>query len=848
MRVIDDLLADIRYAVRGLRRSPAFMLAAVVSLALGIGANTAIFSLLDAVLLRSLPVRHPEQLVVFAIRTPARDPMYSLSFNLLETFRAETRTLSAVAAHARARFDVQSGAGPGSTVTGELVSGNYFTLLGVPAAIGRTILPEDDGAPGTGAVAVLSYGFWQRRFGGDSRIVNSTIRLNGQPFTVVGVSAPEFFGTHLGEAPEVRVPLSMQLQVSTDVDVSWIQGPGADTFWLELIGRRSSNVTEPQARADIDAIFQRQVPSMIAKMGPKAGMLGKPRMELEPGNQGLSELRRRFSRPLAVLMAVVALVLLISCANVANLLLARSAARRREIAIRVSLGAARGRLIRQSLTESVLLALMGGAVGLLFAKWAGSTIAALLAGAGLQAPAAPLDPRVLGFTAAASLVTGLVFGVAPAILATQIDPQVALAGGGRHTAGPRLRHGVGRWLVAAQVAISLVLLVGAGLFVRTLVNLHALDLGLDREHVLTVRLEPRGSNQKRPHFDRLHRLYSDLADNVAAIPGVRSASLSGVTPLGSENPLSPTITVPGYVPRPDEDLHIRMVQIFPGYFATLGVPLVAGREFSPADNVPDAPRRAIINETMAHRFFGGASAVGRTFTDGSGFSITQKSGGVRTVTPNGFEIIGVARDVRDRGPRDEVPPTAYGTFAHVATGRGQMTLLVRTTGDPHLVASAVRTYVAALDPGTPTFDVETVAERVDASIAGERMVALLAALFGGLAVLLACVGLYGVMAYAVARRGAEFGIRMALGADAGRVRRLVLGESLALVAAGGVAGLLISAAGVTLLKRMLFGLEPWDPISFAAAGGILVTAACLASYLPARHASRVDPMIALRQD
>jgi putative ABC transport system permease protein len=342
-------------------------------------------------------------------------------------------------------------------------------------------------------------------------------------------------------------------------------------------------------------------------------------------------------------------------------------------------------------------------------------------------------------------------------------------------------------------------------------------------------------------------LYSDLAGNVAAIPGVRSASLSGVTPLGSENPLKPTITVPGYTPGRDEDMGVRMIQIYPGYFATLGIPVIAGREFVAADNELSSRKLAVINETMARRFFGDAHAVGRLFSDGTSFNVTQ-SGGVRTVTPNQTEVVGVVKDVRDRGPREDVRPTTYGTFAQVPTGRGQMTLLVRTTGNPYAVASAVRRFVAAVDPGTPTFDVETVAERVDASIAGERMVALLAGVFGALAVLLACVGLYGVMAYAVARRGGEFGIRMALGADPGRVRRLVLGESLALVAAGAAAGLLLSAAGATLLKRMLFGLDPWDPISFTAAGAILAGTACLASYLPARHASRVDPIVALRQE
>lgn len=437
--------------------------------------------------------------------------------------------------------------------------------------------------------------------------------------------------------------------------------------------------------------------------------------------------------------------------------------------------------------------------------------------------------------------------MAPAIRATRIDPHTALAAGGRQSTGPRLRVGLGRWLVGAQVATSLVLLVGAGLFVRTLMNLKELELGFDREHVLTIRVEPRGSNQKRPNFDRLHRLYSDLQAKVQTIPGVRSASLSGVTPLGSETPLRPTITVPGYVPGPGEDMGVRLMQIFPGYFSALGVPVIAGREFLPADNVMDAPRRAIINETMAKRFFPGVSPLGRTFADGSGLKISQQ-GGVRTVTPNSYEIVGIVRDARDRGPRDDVPPTAYGTFAQVATGRGQMTLLVRTTSDPHAVAGAVRQLVAALDPGTPTFDVETVAERVDAAIAGERLVALLAGAFGALALVLACVGLYGLMAYAVARRGAEFGIRMALGAGAGQVRRLVLGESLALVGAGGLVGLMISAGGARLLERMLFGLQPLDPISFAAAGAILVVTAGLAAYLPAQQASRVDPIVALRQE
>jgi len=839
LRFLDESRADVTYGLRWLRRSPGFASAAVLSLALGIGANAAIFNLLNAVLLRSLPVQRPEQLVVFSAVEAGRNPAHAFSHRTFQTLRQQSRAFSDIAASARFRINVEIDGHVQPAAAGQMASANYYALLGVPAALGRTLVPDDDAQPGGSPVAVLSYTYWRRQFGGESGAVGRTIRLNGLPFTIVGVSAPEFFGTHVGDALDITVPLTMQPQVSADFGTSLISGTGADDFWLELIGRLRPAVNEIAAQAEANGIFQQILPEMLRKMGPKAKLLGHPRLELEPGSRGLSELRRRFSRPLLVLMAVVALVLLISCANVANLLLARAASRRREIAVRVSLGAGRARLIRQLLTESLLLALAGGAVGLLIAMWSSQTLAALLVDGNTRALGATLDANVLGFTLGVSILTGLVFGIAPAFGTSHIDAFGALKESGHQLTSGGRRFGLRGALVAAQVAISVVLLVGAGLFVRTLMNLRHLDLGFDQDHVLALRLEPRGSNQKRQGGARLMQLYAGLVDRLQRVPGVRAAGLSGSTPLANENTLSIEVTIPGYAQQAGEDMHVRMMQVYPGYFAAMGIPLRAGRDVAAADNDPialtdpEAPRVAVINETAARQFFGTAgAALGRRFA----------------FKGMAFEIVGVAQDTRDSAVREDARPLAYATYAQTPTGRGQMTLLVRAAGDPQKLVLTIGQLAREIDPTMPLLEVQTLADRVDAATRQEQLVAFLSSLFGALALVLAAVGLYGVMAYTVARRQAEFGVRLALGASPAGLERLVLGESLTLVGVGLAIGVVAAGATAQTLSHLLFGLHPLDPVAFAVATAALLFVAMLAAYLPARQAASVDPVVALRSE
>src|SRR5262245_21819132 len=832
LHFLDDLRADVGYAARWLRRSPGFAVTTILSLALGIGANASIFNLINVVLLRDLPVRDPDRLVVVFTRNAGGEPARTLSFRLFQTLRRETRTLSDLFASAPLKMNVDTNP-PTPTATGQMVSGNYFVALGVAAAIGRTIGPEDDGAESAQAVATIGYGYWQRQFGGDPSVVGRVIRINGYPVTIVGVTPREFFGTHVGEAVDISVPLALQPLVNADFGGSLIAGVGADDNWLELIGRLSAGGSAAESRAELDAVYQQELPEILRKLGPKATIVGHPHIDLEPGSRGLSELRRRFSRPLIVLMAVVCLVLLIACANVANLLLARASCRRRKIAVRLSLGASRARLVRQLLTESVLLALAGGSVGLLLATSSTPWLAALLVNGSDGALTTYPDSKVLAFTAAVSVSTGFVFGLLPALGASRIETFAALKDHASSSTAMR-RFGLRGALVAAQVAISVVLLVGAGLLIRTLMNLRTVDLGFDEEHVLTLRLEPRGSNQKRPNEARLRRLYEGVVERVRALPGVRAVSLAGSTPLGNENALViRDIAVAGESRESGDNLQMRLLQIYPGYFSTLGIPLIAGRDLGPADNDGAAPLVAVINETMARRLFSTpAAAVGREFR----FPVNRQV----------FRIVGVAGDTRDRAVREGARPLAYATYAQTPTGRGQMTLLVRVGGNPRALAATVRQFAREIDPSMPLEEPQTLADRVDATMRQERMVALLSALFGALALTLASIGLYGVIAYAVSRRRAEFGLRLALGSSPAGLTRLVLAESLLLVGGGLAVGLVAAAAAARGLSYMLFGLAPLDPAAFLAASSILVLAASVAAYVPAHQAARVDPMVAMR--
>ncbi|MFN0110291.1 MAG: ADOP family duplicated permease [Blastocatellia bacterium] len=838
---LERLMQDLRFGVRMLRKHKGFTVIAVLLLALGIGANTALFSVVDAVLLRTLPVEAPERLVLLG-RNTGGTLTDNFTFGMYERLRDHDRTLAGLLAYYPLRLTVSIGEQPEPALNGQLVTGNYFAVLGVKAARGRTITPEDDRVLGAHPVCVISDGYWQRRFGRDANVIGKTIALSNHPFTIIGVTPPEFFGAEVGTTMDITVPLTMQEQVMPGIR-SFMSGGNNTPF--RLLGRLQADATMAQAQASLGLLYQQYRAdefnriSTSSKAKPANPKMLLERLQVASGSQGLSALRRQYSQALFVLMGAVALVLLIACANVAGLMLARAVTRRQEMAVRLALGASRWRLVRQLLTESILLAGLGGLLGLLFAWWGTRLLLPWLSQGEI-----PLhlsfkpDGRLLVFTAAAALLTGVLFGLAPAWLATRVELQTAL----KQDAGKRgARLGFGQGFVVAQVALSLLLLVGAGLFVRSLQKLQQVDTGFARENVVVLKLEPVGSDGKWKVLAQLTTLYGELLRRAQALPGVQAASLIGYSPMsrrewlamgGTPENMSP-IEVPDYTPSSDDEMRIHWTQVYPNSFAALGIPLVAGRDFSPQDN-QQSPRVAIINESMAHRFFGNQSSVGRSFNWGAGGSQ--------------IEIVGVAKDVKYRSFREQARPMFYTPFLQPGTSRGQMTLVVRATGDAMSLAAALQREARALDPAMPMFTAETLAAQMDASLAQERLVAMLSSVFGLLALLLACIGLYGVMAYDVTQRTHEIGIRVALGADAGRVVKLMLRETLWLVSIGVVCGLGAALAAARWVRSLLFGLEPHDPLTIGLAVMLLLIVAVIAGYVPARRAARIDPLTALRHD
>jgi predicted permease len=845
LSVVDSTLRDLRYALRMLRRSPGFAVVAALLLALGIGANTAIFSVVDAVLLKSLPVKDPERLVLLS-HTNSGEYSDRFSYSNYEQIRDHDQTLSGVLAYYPLRLTVIVDGWPEPALNGQLVTGSYYQVLGVNAMLGRTIAPEDDRAPGAHPVCVISHGYWQRRFGGDPGVVGKTIHLGGYPFTVIGVTPPEFFGTEVCSAMDISAPLMMQQQVT----------PGIRSFvnenWerFRLMGRLRPGMTMEQALASLGLLYQQYVDNKVvalySSLNDKAineadHYKANARLMVASGSQGLSDLRQQFSQPLSVLMCVVALVLGVACANLAGLLLARGVARRKEMAVLLAIGAGRLRLVRQLFTESLLLACLGSLLGLLLAWW-GTRLFLPLVSQG-EIPiylSLNLDFRMLGFTAGVVVLTSMLFGLAPAFVTTRVELQSALKQDSQAMGGRRALS-FGRVLVIAQVALSLLLLVGAGLFVRSLRNLQHVETGYARENVLVLKLEPVGSDDKGPQHTAF---YDELLRRVKALPGVRQASLIGYSPISrrewlvmgqnpeeSKNPMY----VEGYTPRLDEDMTINHMQVYPHSFATLGIPLLAGRDFGPQDT-RQSPLVAVISESMARRFFGAENPIGRRF------------GIAYPVRCCPMEIIGVVKDAKYISLRQESRPMFYRPFAQANTSMGQMTLVVRTAGDTAPIAAAVQREARALDPGMPRFEVEPLAAQLDASLTQERLVATLASVFGLLALLLACIGLYGVMAYDVARRTHEIGIRMALGASARRVVQLVLRETLWLVGIGIVIGLGATWAATRWVASLLFGLQPHDPLTIGLAVLVLLAVAAVAGYLPARRATRVDPLVALKYE
>jgi predicted permease len=815
---LERLRADLSYALRTIRRSPGLTVVGVLSLALGIGANTAIFSLFDAVLVKSLPVREPDRLVY--LRGAGGDA--ELPYPVYSRLRDRTQTLEGLVASSsgveRAEAGVDGGAAESANV--QLVSGNYFSVLGVTAAVGRLLKPEDDLTPGANPVAVVSHGYWSRRMGGDPAVVGRSLRLNGLPFTIVGIAPAEFFGTTVGYSPDIWTPIMMMQAITHDAHAL----DSSNVWWLNLVGRLRPGVRMEQAAAETVVLY-RQIDGELHPGQDRKGPSGHP-IELVPAAKGLDALRTKFSKPLQVLMVVVALVLSIACANLANLLLSRAAARRPELALRLALGASRARLVRQLLTESLLLAGAGGVCGLAFAQW-GSGL--LLRIASNRPDPIPLhlapDFRTLAFTVAISLATGLLFGIAPAWRASRLDPGPTLK-----TASTGLTAGspLGKSLIAAQAGISLLLLMGAGLFVSSLHALRSVDTGFRREHLLLMDVDARWAGYQGAALKNLARRVFDAMNGA---PGVRAASFAECGMFmgcGSDNGIS----LPGVTPPPGKKMNFRYDSVGPGYFETMGIPLSMGRTFTLQDD-GSAPKVAVVSESFARRFFPDRSPLGRHFGAGRNQNFDT-------------EIVGVVKDVKLDSVKEAPRATFFLPFLQTNASFG--VLEIRTSGEPLTAASLIRQRVREIDPAIRVNLVASMEQRIDASIARERLLATLSGFFGVLALLLVSIGLYGVISYNVTRRTHELGIRISLGASRGKIVWMVLRDCLAMSAAGVAIGLPLCWWLSRLVASLLFGVTPHNPAILSAAAGALIAVAALAGYRPARRASRVDPMVALRYE
>jgi predicted permease len=831
VRLIESIAADIRYAIRLIAKSPAFACVVVCSLAIGIGANTAIFSLMNAVLWRALPIDDPKGL--YFIGTRYEDgTVYGFTYRRYRLIADQSTTFNGIAAYASARLNVSIDGSVEPTSEGQMVTGDYFRLLGVKPAMGRTLGPEDDRVPNGHPVAMISHGYWARRFASDSGIVGRTVRLCGTPFTIVGVTPPEFFGVEVGKAPDFFAPVMMQPTLMPASE-NFLANPFLLAGWLRPMVRLRAGMPAAQLEPQLDSGLKANL-DIDSKEPPPS----RWKLVLTPAANGISDLRRQFSQPLAVLMAMVSALLLMACANTASMLLARAASRAPEFAMRLALGVGRARLIQQVLIESLLLAVCGGWLGLVLARQATRLLVTYISSGGTPiALNVEPDLRVLAFTAATSIIAGLVFGLIPALrssrtsLSLDLRGLAAMGGEGQRALRP------GKVLVVLQVALSVVLLAAASLFVRSLQKLSARDAGFDRESVLTIRVEPRGSNQRGiPGTEpRLDQTYRALLDRVRTIPGVRAASLARFTPTSPIDFSSDIRLASG------RRLEVDKQMIYPGYFDTMRMPIIAGRDFGPADLYVNSAYVAVVNETFARQALQSANPVGETFRQSAG-----RRGDVQ------YQIIGVVKDSRYTNFRGEPPPVVFQTFLQTNTGRGQMVLHVRIAGPSAAIVRLLREEVQRIDLALPLFEVRSLADEMDAAMVRERVMATLAGFFGAVALALACVGLYGLFSFAVIRRTREVGIRMALGASRGSVVAMVLHEVAALLAAGIAIGLpaafAVAHLAASQIAGLLFGLTATDPVSLGTAIAGLAAVAGLAGFLPARRASLVDPVIALRNE
>ena len=821
---LDTLIGDVRYALRALRAAPAFATVAILSLALGIGANTAVFSVINALVLRSLPVNHPEELVA-VVR--GQDGMIFTN-PLWEAIRDRQDMFSGIFATGMTSFNLTAG-GEARRVDASTVSGDYFATLGVRAVAGRLIARRDDyrGCPG---VAVLSEGFWSSHYSADPGVIGKPILIDGHPFDIIGISDGRFAGVSVGQRPQIFVPICTEKIIrgansQLDERSSW---------YLEIVGRPKPGLTHAQIEARFATLAPDIIEATIPPHWPTESLqyYRSAKFRVESAARGFSFVRDMYAKALYVLMAIVALVLLIACANVANLLLARATVRRREMAVRVALGAGRGRLARQLITESLLLSTIGAVLGIAFAVW-GSRLLVRLLSRGESDVALDLgaDPRILLFTIGVATLTGLLFGLVPAWRAGRVDPQAAMKAQGRGVAEGHSRFAMGKALVIAQVALSLVLIMGAGLLIGSWRKLATLDPGFRSEGVLLV--DTNIQNTNTPPEQRL-ALHQQMIDAVRRIPGVQSASASQLTPVGHST-WNDVFRTPGFTPKDEDDATAWVNPVSDGYFRTLDIPILAGRDFDTRDT-PTSARVAIVNEAMARKFFKTPAAVGRR---------VQKQEGPDWSQP--IEVVGVVGTTKYRSMRDSAQPIIYYPRAQESPKAQQMSLELRAAAGATTLVPSVTKAIASINPRI-TLDITTLERQLTASLTVPRAIAMLAGFFGTLAVLLATIGLYGVMAYTVARRRNEIGVRIALGAEQSRVVRMVLGEVAAIVIAGVVVGVGLSLGVTRLVTSFLYGMKPTDPGTLVASAVVLALVGLAAAALPARRAATLDPVAALREE
>ncbi len=839
-----SLASDIRYSLRMLAKSPGFTVIAILSLALGVGANTAIFTLINQLMLQELPVRQPDQLVSFGegsgggvSGTVAVGTGGLFSYDFYRQIEKRHEFFQDISASASFTLPAgvrlpESSTAPASVAFFQMVSGNYFGVLGIQPALGRSILPSDEEAPGRNPVAVLSYHYWQSTLASDPSVVGRTITVDKIPFTVIGVAPPRFFGLNAdAQPPDLWLPLTMQKELMESS--SLLDAPGL--YWLHLMGRQNAGVNMEQAQEWFTAQVVRYMRDLEGPHLSPARMQQIHQIKLMPGGRGGSDLRGQYREPLQVLMGVVVLVLLIACANLANFLLAKTISRAREISTRLALGSTRARIVGQVLIETLLLSFSGGVLGLLLAFWGTRALINFVVGGATYTIFNPRpDARVLAFTFGICLLTGLLFAIAPAVRVSRTTVAPGLKANAHTAAGGGGASGrvIAKMLVAVQVMLSVILLVGAGLFLRTLRNLEKENLGFESSKLLLVQFIPEAAGYLPP---QLSGLYDNILDRVGALPGVRSATLSSV-PVMNPGQWGSPITILGYAAKQDEIVDTVGNFVAPRYFETVGIPLLLGRPIGPQDRATSS-KVVVVNQTFANDYFPDRNAIGRSFT------IADPR------VPGTWQIVGVARDAKYLSAREAPQRMIYLPLVQIAGPHAYAhSLQVLTVGDPVRVSEEVRRALAQVDPNLAVLKIETIREQVNHLMDQEQLISQLCTWFAFLALLLTSIGLYGVMTYNVARRTHEIGVRMALGAQKRKVQWMILGESLLLLGIGVLLGVPATMAATRLVGAQLFGLSPLDPPTFIIAILAISMVALLAAHFPARRASRVDPMVALRDE